>query len=83
MTPKGGATSSAVATMPGRVRRRRFPMNAVMAPARARAAAAAAKEPTVTITSASASPPRKAATTSAGNAAATSAIRPNVANAWA
>ena len=60
MTPKGGATSSAVATMPGSVRRRRFPMNAVMAPARARAAAAAAKEPTVTITSASASPPRKA-----------------------
>ena len=45
ITPKGGATSSAVATMPGSVRRSRRPMNAVIAPASASAAAAAAKEP--------------------------------------
>ena len=58
-------------------------MNAVMAPASASAAAAAAKEPTVTMISARASALRRAITTSAGNAAATSAIRPNVANACA
>ena len=69
--------------MPGSVRRSRLPMNAVMAPASASAAAAVANEPTVTMSSARASPSRSAITTSAGKIAATSAIRPNVANAWA
>ena len=59
MAPKGGATSSDVATIPGSVRRRRCPMNAVIAPASASAAAAAAKEPTVTMSSARASTPRR------------------------
>ena len=58
-------------------------MNAVIAPASASAAAAAAKEPIITISSAPAPALRSPATTSAGNAPATSAIRPNVANACA
>ena len=58
-------------------------MNAVMAPASASAAVAVPKAPSVTISSGRAPAPRNASTISTGKIAAASAIRPNVAKAWA
>ena len=84
IAPKGGATSSAVATMPGSVSPQPRPMNAVMAPASASArrgrAERAERDDQLGTRAGSA---QRDDDRAPGTAAATSAIRPNVAKAWA